>query len=145
MNIDPLASVWSLLRALGDAFKRATPLANAVTILTPLFVLVSGARVYVQRRLSSATNRIRTLEDIQKTLLQRNDALYKRLEECEKKHDDLSKGQPEYLLATADKEWTDCNYEPANRPIKDLAPARWGTDFQAADAARRLGCGTRGW
>jgi len=119
MKADPLASVWSLLRALRDAFSNASPIANAITIFTALVALASSVGLYVQRRLKSARGRIETLERQYANLLVLNDGLHARLERCDKEYDDLRKRQPEHALATFDKEWSDGNYEPATKPVTD--------------------------
>ena len=67
-----MRDLWQLLGALANAFQKASPLANAVTILVPLVGLFGSFRWILRRKVKSKDGRI---HDFELDVLRRDEAL----------------------------------------------------------------------
>src|ERR1022692_1376752 len=113
--MDLWSSISSLWASLWEAFKNASPLANFVTISTPVLGLIAGLRWWVRRRLKSKDARIHDLEEERDRQVKKLDDARSELNELRQRCVEFETRLPETALSKAEAELRGNNHDPANR------------------------------
>jgi tetratricopeptide (TPR) repeat protein len=114
---DIFGEISHLVTSILDAFRNASPLANAITTLTPVCAVSFSMRRYLRWRDENKDTKILQLE---KDVVSRNETIYtlgttvKQLEaRCAEAENQL----PQMALDKSDADWRENNDLPANRTI----------------------------
>ncbi len=119
MNRDLVSSIWYLWAHLLAAFKEASPLANAVTLLAPAISITLGVRTYIHRRIKDKDGVIADLRDDLADRQKKLDNIRDENEILERRSEQAEGRLAQVALAKAESEWHENNDLPSNRAITE--------------------------